>query len=291
MKISNSHFGYDRSQRNGVFFLLLIIIGLQLFFFYSDFNTNKIEDLSSPNIVAFQREMDSLRMIELEGKRFKLKPFNPNFITDYKGYLIGMSPIEIDRLRAFREKNNYINSALQFQEVTGISDSVLHSISSYFKFPEWVTSEKHKKPTQKSRNEEKRPITIGDINLVEFSDLNSIEGVGVKLANRILNYRAKLQGFSKDDQLYEVWYLDTIIADRILQNFSVKSLPVIQKFNINEATFKEVLSIVYIDFELTKKIFNYRDEVAEIQSIEELKKIDGFPLDKFNRIALYLVAE
>jgi DNA uptake protein ComE-like DNA-binding protein len=289
--MSNSHFGYDRSQRNGVFFLLLIIIGLQLFFFYADFNTDKSVDLSTPNIVAFQREMDSLRTIELESKKFKLKPFNPNFITDYKGYQIGMSTIEIDRLHAFREKNNFINSALQFQEVTGISDSVLHYISPFFKFSEWVSSEKYKKETQKSRNKGKTPIIISDINLVEFSDLKSIEGVGAKLANRILNYRAKLQGFSKDEQLYEVWYLDTIIADRILENFRVKSLPEIQKLNINEASFKEVLSIVYIDFELTKKIFNYRDEVAEIQSIEELKKIDGFPLDKFNRIALYLVAE
>lgn len=291
MKISNSHFGYDSSQRNGIFFLLLIIIGLQLFFFYSDFASNESVDLSAPNIVAFQREMDSLRKVELESKKFKLKPFNPNFVTDYKGYQIGMSTIEIDRLHAFREKNNYINSTLQFQEVTGISDSVLHFISPYFKFPEWVSSEKYKKHTQKTRNKEKRPILISDINLVEFSDLISVEGVGAKLANRILNYRAKLQGFSKDDQLFEVWYLDTILADRILQNFKVKSLPKIQKYNINEATFKEVLSIVYIDYELTKKIFSYRDEVAEIQSIEELKKIDGFPLDKFNRIALYLEAE
>ena len=55
--------------------------------------------------------------------------------------------------------------------------------------------------------------------------------------------------------------------------------------------FKEVLSIVYIDYELTKKIFEYRDEVAELQSLEELKQIDGFPLEKFDRIALYLEAK
>ena len=46
-----------------------------------------------------------------------------------------------------------------------------------------------------------------------------------------------------------------------------------------DALFKEVLAIVYIDYELTKKIFNYRDEVAEIQSLEELKrKMNSRPL-------------
>jgi DNA uptake protein ComE-like DNA-binding protein len=60
---------------------------------------------------------------------------------------------------------------------------------------------------------------------------------------------------------------------------------------VNTATFKEVLVIVYLDYELTKKIFNYKNQVAEIQSIEELKKIDGFPLERFSRIALYLEAK
>ena len=67
--------------------------------------------------------------------------------------------------------------------------------------------------------------------------------------------------------------------------------PKIQKFNVNTATFKEVLKNPYIDYELCKKIFNYRDEVAELQNISELKNIDGFPLNKYDRIILYLEAK
>jgi DNA uptake protein ComE-like DNA-binding protein len=290
MKILKSRFGYDRRQRNGILFLLLIIIGLQLLFFYSDFTVDNSIDVSESRIVAFQKEMDSLRTIELERKKYKWNPFNPNFITDYKGYLLGMSTVEIDKLHAFRKKNDYINSTKQFQEVTGIGDSVLLTISPYFKFPEWVTS-KNKETTNDSVDIRNGILHKGDINLIDFADLIAIEGVGVNLANRILNYRARIQGFSMNDQLYEVWYLEEDVAERILQSFEVMKHPDIQKLNINKATFKQVLSIVYIDYELTRKIFNYRDEVAEIQDIEELKKIDGFPLDKFNRIALYLVAE
>jgi len=85
--------------------------------------------------------------------------------------------------------------------------------------------------------------------------------------------------------------LDKDVADEVLDRFTIIDKPQIQKINVNTATFKEVLSIVYIDFELTKKIFNYRDEVAELQSLEELKKIEGFPLEKYERIALYLEAK
>ena len=42
---------------------------------------------------------------------------------------------------------------------------------------------------------------------------------------------------------------------------------------------------------ITKKIFQYRDEVAEIQNLEELKNIEDFPIENFDKIALYLKAE
>ena len=97
-------------------------------------------------------------------------------------------------------------------------------------------------------------------------------------------------GFSINDQLYEVYYLDKEVANKIIVNFKVMEPPKIIKLNINSATFKEVLAIVYIDYELTKKIFQYKSSVGKIESIDELKKIDNFPLEKFNRIALYLQA-
>lgn len=290
MKNINSLFNYNRSQRNGVFFLLLLVIALQLIFFYADFSTGKSINISETHIVAFQHEMDSLKSVELENRKPKIYPFNPNYISDFKGYQLGMNTEEIDRLHRYREKNHFVNSVKQFQEVTKVSDSLLIFIAPYFKFPEWVISN-DKDVKSNTKNIVKKTIVKRDINLINSADLVSIKGVGERLATRIVNYRTKLQGFSLDDQLYEVWYLEKDVADRILQSFEVKVLPEIQKLNINQATFKQVLSIAYIDYELTKKIFNYKDEVAEIQSIEELKKIDGFPLDKFNRIALYLVAE
>ena len=39
------------------------------------------------------------------------------------------------------------------------------------------------------------------------------------------------------------------------------------------------------------KIFEFRYEVAELQDISELKKIEGFPLEEYNRIIVYLTAK
>lgn len=289
MNFLKSHFSYTKSQRNGIFFLLLIIFILQSIFFFVDFSSEKTSDISTKEILVFQAEMDSLKSIELEKRKPKIYPFNPNYITDYKGYQLGMSTDEIDKLLLFRSKGKFINSIKQFQEVTKVNDSLLNLISPYFKFPDWVTKQSNSKVTSIIKSS--KTIVIKDLNLATISDLRIVNGIGEKIAERIINYRVKLQGFSFNNQLYEVWNLDKELADKALLHFKIIKLPKIRKLNINEASFKEVLSIVYIDYELTKKIFNYRDEVAEIQDIEELKKIEGFPIEKFDRIALYLVAE
>jgi len=285
-----SYFSYNKRQRNGVFFLLIIIVILQVGFFCIDFSSKEINKISQNELQSFQKELDSLRFIEEEKSKFKVYPFNPNYISDFKGYQLGMSVEEIDKLLNFRANGKYVNSAKQFQNITGVSDSLLNAISPYFKFPSWVSS-KRNFATNSVKNEIEKEFIIQNINTATKSELQSIRGIGEKLANRIIGYRDKLQGFSFNNQLYEVWYLDKEVADKVLKKFQVTVPPKIKKININEAEFKEVLAIVYMDYELTKKVFSYRDEVAEIQSIEELKKIDGFPIEKFDRIVLYLVAE
>ena len=111
------------------------------------------------------------------------------------------------------------------------------------------------------------------------------------MAERIIKYRTKLSGFTFNNQLLEVWKLEKTTAQNILAFFKIIEKPIIKKTNVNTATFKQVLSNPYVDFDLCKKIFEFRDEVAELQSIDELKNIEGFPLDKYDRIILYLEAK
>lgn len=290
MNLLKSHFRYHKSQRNGIFFLLLFIVFLQGIFFFVDFSSEENTAVSQTEIVAFQQEMDSLKNVETAKNTPKIYPFNPNFITDFKGHQLGMSTDEIDKLLAFRSQGKFINSTKQFQEITGINDRLLTKISPYFKFPDWITSEKTTGKQYTNSKIDKSTVKK-DLNTASAEDLKMINGIGEKLAKRIIDYRTKLQGFSFNDQVFEVWALDKEVADKVLQHFEVVKPPSIKKININTATFKEVLSILYLDYELTKKIFNYKNQVAEIQSIEDLKKIDGFPLEKFNRIALYLDAK
>lgn len=290
MKSFKPHFWYNKRQRNGVFFLLLLIVGLQIIYVFVDFSLEG-EDINTSEIDFFEKRLDSLYVAKLESKRPKIFSFNPSFLTDFKGVQLGMSTQEIDRVIQHRAAGKYINSDKEFKEVSKVSDSLLAVISPYFKFPDWVSKKKgaiNKAPVKKKYNKPKVAIVKRDLNQVSADELISIYGVGKVLAERIVKFRTSINGFMFNDQLSEVYGLKPEVIERVLFNYTVITKPAIEKLNVNTATFKEVLHLPYIDFELTKHIFNYRDEVAEIQSLEELKNIEGFPLDLFDRIAVYL---
>ncbi len=297
MNIFKSHFWYNKSQRNGIFFLIILILLLQGFVFFDVFSSDEIIDTNKSKISAFQSQIDSLKAMEIENRKPKIYPFNPNYITDYKGEQLGMSLAEIDRLLTFRKTNKFINSQDEFQQVTKVSDSLLSAIAPYFKFPDWVADQKQNNSSFNKQSRYKNSVISSavkrsstDINKATAADFKTISGIGVVFSERIIQYRSKLQGFTFENQLYEVWGLDKEVANKVLSIFKIVDKPIIKKVNVNTVTFKELLKNPYIDYELCKKIFNYRDEVAELQRILELKNIKDFPLDKYDRIVLYLSA-
>jgi competence protein ComEA len=97
-----SQFVFNQEERIGILSLIaIIIIGLSIYKYTDERQENPL-DLSSEEILRFTKEMDSLRAMALEARQPKRYPFNPNFITDFKAYTLGMTSEEFDRLKAFR---------------------------------------------------------------------------------------------------------------------------------------------------------------------------------------------
>ena len=287
MKGFKSHFVFNKSQRNGILFLVLLIIGLQAGYFFLDLSA---EESLSPEqleeIVLFQRQIDSLKKeAALKGKDTSFS-FNPNFISDYKGYTLGMSPEEIDRLHAFRAQDKWVNSKEDFQEVTKISDSLLSAISPLFSFPEWVEnstariSSRQEYPTE--TREEPR-----DLNRATAAELREVYGVGEVLSERIVNYRESIGGFNHEIQLKDVYGLSPEVVERITNKFSVFK-PVEEKQDLNSISLIDLSALPFFGYELARKIIKYRDSTGRITSFEELNELTGFPEDKLDRIKLYL---
>ncbi len=288
-----SHFQFTNKQRSGIFLLLLIIIIVQSAYLFLGFTNDNPPPIEDKKLVKLRRELDSLKQLKIANSQPKLFPFNPNYITDYKGYTLGMSNEEIDRLHVFRAKNQWVNSAEDFQRVTKVSDSLLVAISPYFKFPEWINNPKPKNNTYSSAysntNTTKTFEQKTDLNKATAEQLQKVYGVGEKLSERIITYRNKFEGgFIADIQLSEVWGLSPEVIQRIKNDFTVKTPRAIEKINLNTATRDQLVTIPYIDYEIANHIIEERTLREGFKTLEELTKVEDFPIDKIDIIALYL---
>lgn len=283
-----SFFLFNSAQRFSLVLLLSLVIGLQLLYAFVDFTPKKIISTEQLQWLALQSEVDSLKAVA-KNKKPKIYPFNPNFITDYKGYLLGMTVAEIDRLLAFRKKNLYVNSAAEFQQVTKISDSLLAKIAPYFKFPDWVKKKKdfHKNNFYASA-EKKKPTPIKDINQATQQDLMDVYGIGPALSERILKEKEKLGGFVSMEQMDFIWGLSPEVIEKLKQAFKIENLPPIKKVSVNDAAIKELSKVPYLNYYSAKAIVTFRSMNGEIRDAEDLTKIKDFPVEKIKIIALYL---
>lgn len=283
--IRKSFLTYSKSQKIGVLLLFAVIIMLQGIYFFYNFETPKTNEKAKQSWLANQSSIDSLKLLKSDYKP-KIYPFNPNFITDFKGYKLGMSVAEIDRLLDYRKTNRYVNSAKEFQQVTKVSDSLLKSLAPYFKFPDWVTQKKSGGYSPKIF--EKPKLVVIDINLATKEELKKVYGIGDGLSERILKEKEKFGGFVSMEQMNDVWGLSDEVIEKLNQSFNITSIPTVKKIAINNASIKELMKFPYFRYDLAKSIVTYRSMNGEIKSTDDLIKISGFPVDKVRIIALYL---
>ncbi|WP_375238730.1 ComEA family DNA-binding protein [Aurantibacter sp.] len=285
MNIFKSHIVFSKQQRYGIFLLLIVIAILQGFYFYI-INQEEGSVVLTRNQLEQLQRIDSLKQIASKEKKYKIYPFNPNYINDYKGYQLGMSLEEIDRLLAFRKQNKWVNSAKDFQKVTNVSDSLLGVMSPYFKFPDWVTSSKTKSNYQ--NNYKKKTLNI-DINKASAIELQAIYGIGESFSERIITYRNKFEGgFASLDELYAIYGLTEETITQIKTDCFIGNPRAISTLNINTATRNELVKIPFIDYEIAFNILEYRTLHEKYSSLDELLRINNFPNSKIKIIKLYL---
>ena len=282
---------FTKNQKKGILGLFAIIITLQLIIHFVDFSKKHIPTQKEQNWLALQTKTDSSQTAPIKYE-YKIYPYNPNFITDFKGAKLGMSVKEIDKLLAFRKLGKFANSPEEFQSVTGISDALLAKMAPNFKFPDWVTNKQNNssyvsnyKPYEKYPKKE--TLKILDINEATKEDLMKISGIGDAISDRILKQKEVFGGFVTMEQLNEVWGLSPEVLTSLNQYFKITTLPKINKININNASIKELGSFYYFKYPISKNIVVYRSMNGDLK-IEDLTNIKAFPVDKLKIIALYL---
>ena len=284
MKNFKSLFAFDRKQQRGIFVLMLLLIVVLAVFIYVKQKPKEV--LSLKDTTTYQTKVDSLAAVQ-QRRRDTIYPFNPNYITDYRGYKLGLNVEEIDRLHRFRESGKFINSRKDFQQVTQVSNQWLDSIAPYFKFPDWVT-----RPENSYKNDntwlQGRKVVAKDINAASQEELKKVYGIGPALSSRILQERERLKGFIDISQVRGVYGFTDSTMIQLKKHFYVTPPSGFLKIALNTATEEELLSIPYFDDYLVEKLVEQRTLRDGFKSWDKVMLTSRFPQEKLGLIQLYL---
>ena len=264
----------SKPQRGAVLILLVLLIAVQLYRLLVNSPELSAVDLSQAQ--SYQTQLDSLRIKE-NAQTPIVYQYNPNYLTDYRAYTLGLPPEAFDKLLRYRQTNSYVNTPKQFQEVTKLSDSLMEKLLPQLKFS---------KPLYKSKTKN-RIVLKKDINKASASDFQEVSGIGAVLSERIVKYRSFLSGFSVLEQCYEVYGLDSLLFQRLWERFEIQSLPEIERLDLTTVSLQELEQIPYLNRADARKIIAHRTKNKGISTATLSELFVNSP-NKLQRIKLYL---
>ncbi len=126
-----------------------------------------------------------------------------------------------------------------------------------------------------------------ELNTCDSASLESLPGLGPVLSARIVKYRNLLGGYASVDQLKEVYGLSEDTYN-IVSGFLKADPALVRKIQINNADYKQLIRMPYLERSDVSAILKYRELMNNIINIDELIENKIITTEKAAKISPYL---
>jgi len=264
--VINSYFGFNKQQRNGLFFLVclsfvLFLIRLTYPYFISP------NPIVIKNLPLVKMQLDSnvantetarKNQFEYKNKNTLLFNFDPNTVSYGELLQLGFSKKTAAIFIKYRQKGFQFKTKEDVKTVFGVSDRLYKNLAPYIVISSPNQIANNSTIVQEPHITKKiaLPSTI-DINTADSAELASLPGIGLAFASRILKYKELLGGYVSVQQLKEVYGFSEEMFLKLEKHVVVKPTG-IRKINLNTDAFKTINKHPYLSYEHTKTIFEWR---------------------------------
>lgn len=299
------YFYFNKKERRGILLLIILLFLLLIFnillpYFIENKKTNFDKFISE--IEAFEKNLDSLKNLSLLSlndsinKQTELFVFDPNDLSEEKWKLLGLNIGQIRNIKNYEKKGGKFYKSEDLKKIYTISDDDYKILEPYIRIKQQKKKfrKKEKKETEFAKTSENnknhnKPVSsfMIELNSADSINLLKLKGIGPVFAGRIIKFRNLLGGFYTNEQLMEVYGIDSSRFNKF-NSFIRVDTSLIKKININEASFKKILKHPYINFEMTKQIVNSR-KLKKNSDFQDFKKNNILINDSiFKKIISYL---
>ena len=283
------YFGFTTRESNG--FIVLMAILFLILSLPSIYNSLQPDPEPIEARLEIIKADSILPVIQHENRKFNtaiLFEFDPNIISESDLIKLGLKEFLAKRIINYRNKGGKFRKKEDFAKMYGLSTEMYGKLSPYIVINSVQTDKKEAKAEFK-KFEKYSPVVhkIIEINNADTADLQKVNGIGQVLAHRIIKYRNKLGGFAKQEQLYEVYGLDSNVVQKLLKSFTLTDGNV-KKLEINSLPADSLYQHPYIGRKAAKILVNYRLHHGNFKSANDLINSKALDSDKLNKLLPYL---
>lgn len=207
--------------------------------------------------------------------------FDPNEYTHEDWMYLGLSEKQTNVIMRFLNHKIYTNEALK--KIYVLPETVYHLIKDSTVYPAHIFDEKETFVKKKSPSITK----FLELNTIDSLELISINGIGPFYASQIINYRNKLGGFYKREQLMEIWKMKEETYQILMESLIIDT-STLQKIHLNTVSFEKLKNHPYLSYSQANSIVKMRTQLGRFDSISSIKKSKLINDDTFLRVRPYL---
>ena len=207
--------------------------------------------------------------------------FDPNEYTHEDWMYLGLSEKQTNVIMRFLNHKIYTNEALK--KIYVLPDTVYHLIKDSTVYPAHIFDEKETFVKKKTPSITK----FLELNTIDSIELISINGIGPFYASQIINYRNKLGGFYKREQLMEIWKMKEETYQILMESLIIDT-STLQKIHLNTVSFEKLKNHPYLSYSQANSIVKMRTQLGRFDSIISIKKSKLINDDTFLRVRPYL---
>ena len=198
---------------------------------------------------------------------------------------MGFSAKVAFNIHKYISSGGILSSPSELMKIYGMDSSQLMKVTPYIIYaPEKsLTKDFHHQEASRKLKPE-----IIDLNSATVTELESLNGIGTVLAERIIKFRESMGGFIHADQLKDCYGITPELFDQLRPQLQVSGSHKMIEINKSDLT---TVSHPYLSKKMARLIKAYQDQHGPLTNASELKKV--YPADSnwFNKILPYVSFE
>ena len=285
-------FYLTKSDRRTII-LLLCIIATALGVIYLTDSRQETATLKDASVKKVDKSSQHIYYYQGEPRQAELFPFDPNTADSTQLLRLGLQPWQVRNIYKYRAAGGVYRKPRDFARLYGLTLKQYRRLEPYIRIKEEdMPADRYfyaYEPIEE-RDTVRYPIKIQSderivLNRADTTTLRKVPGIGSHFARKIVEYRRRLGGFYRVQQLLEIEdFPETAIAFFIIPD-STQPKPCI---NVNRLSLNELKRHPYINFYQARDIVDYRRLHGPIKSLKELSLSRDFTPEAIERLEAYV---